>query len=339
MPVLLDSSRTLAPPPVEDVTRRDLLRGAGALGAGWVLAACAATPSDDPIAADSRRVEHPLGTAEVPTSPQRVVAVTGTVEVDALVAVGIVPVAAAELETGLGFGQQVADALEGTVMLGTRREIDIEAVAAQEPDLIIGTEGWLTDVYEQLSQVAPTVAVDDAAGWRDVTRQVADAVGRTERGEDVIAEVDERIDALAGRSGDAAEGLSYTLMASFIADGEYGLYHLPDDVDALLQRLGMRRTDEQLRLLAQESYAPISTEQVDLIDTDAIFLFAYSDDDSQAQVEATLADPLFSALPAAQADRVFVVDFDHWYFVTPQAVAQILDDLEQDVLPRLTGAT
>lgn len=194
MPVLLDSSRTPAPPPVEDVTRRDLLRGAGALGAARMLTACVAPPSSDPIAADSRRVEHPLGTAEVPTSPQRVVAVTGTVEVDALVAVGIVPVAAAELETGVGFGQQVADALEGAVMLGTRREIDIEAVAAQEPDLIIGTEGWL-------------------------------------------------------------------------------------------------------------------------------------------------ADPLFSALPAAQADRVFVVDSDHWYFVTPQAVAQILDDLEQDVLPRLTGAT
>jgi len=65
-----------APPPIDDITRRDLLRGVGALSAGWALAGCADDGGDDAAgtdAGDSRLVEHPLGSTRIPRRPQRVV--------------------------------------------------------------------------------------------------------------------------------------------------------------------------------------------------------------------------------------------------------------------------
>jgi iron complex transport system substrate-binding protein len=325
---------------VDAATRREFI---AVLAAAGLLTACGDGDDDgmgEPsgTAGGTRTVAHLLGESEVPVPPTRVVAVTGTVELDTLVALGVIPVAAAELESGVGFSGQVADRLDGTVMLGTRRDINLEAVAAQEPDLIVGTVGWLTDLYPELSGIAPTVPIDDSTGWRDVTRQVAEAVGHRERAEAVVAAVDERIDDLAAAVGDGVAGLTYTLMVSFASAGEYGLYHLPEDVDALLQRLGMVRPQQQLDLFPPgEYYAAISLEQVDVLDTDVILLFAYDDAESAAEVAAARRDPLFASLPASQAGRVLVVDSDHWYFATPQAIEQVVADLEQTILPAIRG--
>jgi iron complex transport system substrate-binding protein len=331
------SGRVSAPREVLDAaTRREFI---AVLAATGLLTACGDSADTDGGAtsvAGTRAVIHPLGETEVPVAPTRVVAATGTVELDVLVALGITPVAAAELETGVGFSSQVADQLDGTVMLGTRRDINLEAIAAQQPDLILGTIGWLQDLYPELSGIAPTVPIDDSQGWRDVTRQVAEAVGRQERAEEVVAAVDGRVDGLVAAVGGDLQGLTYTLMVSFASAGEYGLYRLPDDVDALLQRLGMVRPQQQLDLFGpDEYYAAMSLEQVDIIDTDVIFLFAYDDAESAAEVDAARQNPLFASLSAAQADRVFVVDSDHWYFATPQAIEQVVVDLQESVLPTL----
>lgn len=143
------------------------------------------------------------------------------------------------------------------------------------------------------------------------------------------------MDAVDGR----LDGLTYTLMISFATSGEYGVYRLPDDVDAILQRLGIVRPARQLELFAaDEYYAAISTEQVEIIDTDTIFLFGYADPDSRTEIDAARSNPLFAQLPAARSGLVFEVDSDHWYFATPQAIEQILAELEQDIVPAILTA-
>lgn len=140
---LLDRPAPYVPAIVDDATRRQFLAGIAAAG---LLAACGsneeAGTSQGADAPATRSVDHALGTTEVPVEPQRVVAVTGTEELDALVALGVVPVAAAELELGVGFSEQADPFLGDVAMLPTRREINVEEVATHRPDLIIGTVGW-----------------------------------------------------------------------------------------------------------------------------------------------------------------------------------------------------
>jgi iron complex transport system substrate-binding protein len=298
----------------------------------------APAPTSAPAATgETRTITHPLGVAEVPVDPQRVVAVTGTTEVDALVELGVIPIAAAELEAGLGFSAQAAPALDGVTMLPTRREINLELVALQKPDLILGTEGWLGDIYPELSAIAPTVAIDNSTDWKGVLRQVATTVGRQNAAEARIAEVDAAIAALVERNRTATDGLTYTLMKPFPADGEYGLYRL-SDIDPILQQFGMVRPQTQLDLFDDgSSYAGISTEQVELLNTDIIFLFSYGIAEDETAIQTTLSDPLFARLRAVENGNVFVVNSAHWYFSSSLAVEQVMDDLEQTILPHIVG--
>lgn len=335
------SQTTLAPSPlrIDDATRREVLRGLGLLGAGWVLVACG-TAEDAPPAAATRRVDHPLGFAEVPVDAQRIIALTGTEELDALAALGVAPIAAAELEQGIGFSPGAARLLGDSevTMLGTRREIDLEVVAAQRPDLILGTEGWLAEVYDQLSAIAPTVSIDGYTGAAQILRDVAAALGRGDAAEEAIAAVEADVDGLVEAADEALEGLTYCLVKPFPEDGEYGLYQLPD-IDDILQRLGMTRREAQMALFTDDSgYAAISTEQVDIIDTDVVLLFGYDEPADAAAIQTMLADPLFARLPAAQRGTVFSVDSASWYFYSVLAVSEVVADLQDRIIPAVRDA-
>lgn len=65
-------------------------------------------------------------------------------------------------------------------------EVNLEAVAALKPDLIIGTE-LQGIVYDKLANIAPTVILQRGtnSNWRQRFRDLAIAVGREQEGQDV----------------------------------------------------------------------------------------------------------------------------------------------------------
>lgn len=159
----------------------------------------AATETETESSAFPATIEHKFGETEVTAAPERVV-VVGLVEQDALLALGIVPVATtkwfgeapgfifpwAEDELGDGEVPEVLDATNG---------IPVEEVAALAPDLIIGIYSGMTDKeYELLSKIAPTIAqpaeyVDYGVPWDEATQMVGDAVGRPDEAAQVIEDV------------------------------------------------------------------------------------------------------------------------------------------------------
>ncbi|MFC9896298.1 ABC transporter substrate-binding protein [Nocardia sp. NPDC127579] len=81
---------------------------------------------------------------------------------------------------------------QGTTQLPAGEELNIEAVAAAAPDLIIGGGQGITAVqaeklYDKLTVIAPTVLVPKTVtAWQDQLRQVAEAAGRSDRVEAMI---------------------------------------------------------------------------------------------------------------------------------------------------------
>ncbi|MGH8908254.1 MAG: ABC transporter substrate-binding protein [Egibacteraceae bacterium] len=105
-------------------------------------------------------IEHKYGATEIREEPRRVVSV-GLTEQDAILALGVKPVAVSEW-----FGEQpyatwpwATDLLGDAEPAVLRGELNFERIAGLRPDLILAIYSAITqDEYDTLSQIAPTVA-------------------------------------------------------------------------------------------------------------------------------------------------------------------------------------
>src|SRR5690606_14608114 len=121
--------------------------------------------------AATRVVDTPLGEVEVPTDPQRIVVLWGAT-LSSVVQLGFEPVAAFGVEgDNSNLAPYVPDdyPLDTLEIVAAPREVNFEAVAAVDPDLILGGDvPHLVDSYDNLSAIAPTVLLtwDGTTSWR-----------------------------------------------------------------------------------------------------------------------------------------------------------------------------
>jgi iron complex transport system substrate-binding protein len=287
-----------------------------------------------------RTVEHALGTAEIPAAPQRIVAITGTAELDPLLLLGHPPVGAAVVDEELNdFSEHLNGLTDGIERMSSRRGINLEEVASHRPDLILGTVGWLGDFHNQLEEIAPTVAVDDSRPWQDVLRLVAQTVDEEEAAEAHIDEVDARVAALAEQHRDTLAGTTYTLLLPSRADGQNYVY-VNTDVNELLNGLGMRPTEQVLSdTPADQNYVEYSLEQTEPLASDLVLAYSYGDAEGDDDIAAFVDSPVNQSLPAVAGDRVVTVNSAWWYLTSAVGIERVLDELESDVIPLLEPAS
>ena len=152
----------------------------GALALTLVLA----TPT---VAQETRSFTAANGTFDIPVSPQRIVALNDQIVALPLYELGAPVVGSAGRTDADGnhFLRGGVDTLgidyanTDIAYVGGFNGLDVEAIAALQPDLIIG--GPYTDaaVAEQLQSVAPTLLIDNGAlGLVDTLRTLADVSGK-----------------------------------------------------------------------------------------------------------------------------------------------------------------
>jgi iron complex transport system substrate-binding protein len=261
-------------------------------------------------------IEHTFGTIEIPAEPQRIITI-GFSEQDSVLALGVIPVAVREW-----FGKQpnavwpwaqdeLGDA-EPEVLTMPFGELDFETIAALEPDLIIATHSGITaEEYETLSQIAPTVAQsgdypDFGMSWQEQTRVIGRALGRLERAEELIAEVEAHI-ADAAEAHPEFDGATIA-WASPSGDGQYWAVGTSTPPMQFLAALGFRLPDELAGVIGDLDSAEISSEQLGLLDTDVLIVQVSSEDERSAIEE----DPLYQQLDVASEGRtIFFVGQDN----------------------------
>src|SRR5919106_684828 len=148
-------------------------------------------------------IEHKYGSTTIESAPERVV-VAGLRDQDALLALGIVPVATTEWygeHPGAIFPwakDELGDAPVPTVLDDTDG-IEIEKVAAQRPDLILGIYAGIKEKeYEALSKIAPTVAQpkdepDYGSSWQEETLITGQAVGKPDEAQKLVDDTEKLI--------------------------------------------------------------------------------------------------------------------------------------------------
>ncbi len=147
-------------------------------------------------------IEHKYGSTTIDAEPTRVVSV-GFNDQDALLALGVIPIGIRDWYGEQPFAvwpwaqDELGDA-EPVVLSPNGAELNVEAVAALEPDLIVGIYSGMTESeYELLSTIAPTIAqpgeyIDYGTPWQDQTRIVGRAVGKAELAEDLVTSIEDR---------------------------------------------------------------------------------------------------------------------------------------------------
>ena len=314
-------------------------RGAVILALGMLLSACATTPAAPASAPTSapasgatasasagktRTITHAMGETAVPASPQRVV-VLDTGELDSAVALGIKPVGAVEAQAGAGFPTYLADALEGTEVVGTIGEPNLEKIAVLKPDLILSNKRRHEDIYQQLSQIAPTVFAENVGVvWRDNFLLDANALNKSAEAETILREYDERAANLGKQLSTPPSEIEVS-MVRFIPD-QIRLYQQGSFIGTVLRDVGFARPASQQ--LTDKTFVEGNKEQIADMDGDVLFLASYGAAEKTG-LAAFKDDPLFKQLSAVQQGKAFEVSDDHWMLgIGVVAANRVLDDLE-----------
>lgn len=285
--------------PATPLLRRAALK---LLAAGTAIALIGSGP------VSAREITDAMGVTELPDNPQRVVVLTseGT---EALLALGITPVGAATSVGGDPWWPHITEQMGDAVSLGTESAINLELLAALQPDLILGNKMRHEEIYPQLSTIAPTVLSERLRGdWKENFRLYAEATGRADKGQEVIANYDARIADLREKLGDRTQ--EEISMIRFLA-GQIRIYQLDSFSGVILKDLGFHRPAIQN---VEEFAIRTGKESILDMDGDRIFYFTFETGNGEANtVEAeALADPLWQSLGAVKAGNVHKVDDGIW---------------------------
>ena len=307
-----------------------------ALAVPLVLAACAApasSPTADAAAPSSstaagdfpRTITHAAGETTIPAQPERVV-VLDTGELDSMVALGIVPVGAVRAPVEDGLLDYLAPEVEGTTeLVGTIDEPNLEQIAALEPDLILSSMLRHEDIYDELSQIAPTVFTETVGVvWKENLAVHAEAVGMEEQAARLLADYEERAAQLAETLEADLGELPEVSVVRFLP-GETRLYQKANFIGTVLQDTGLRRPESQD---VDDFALVISEEQIEQADGDVIFVTWYGPAEETTQ-SAFTENPLWDTLSAVEAGRVYEVPDDTWMLgIGIGAAGIVLDELE-----------
>ncbi|TCJ13059.1 iron-siderophore ABC transporter substrate-binding protein [Rubrobacter taiwanensis] len=295
--------------------------------AAALLAACGgAGDTGGGGSGEARTVQHAMGETEVPERPERVV-VLDTGELDSAITLGVTPVGAVEAVEGLGYPSYLDEHTQGVENVGTIEEPNLERIAALEPDLILSSKLRHEAIYDELSQIAPTVFTETTGvTWKENFEVHAEALGREEEAERVVSEYEARMREFREALGEDPPEVS---VVRFLP-GDTRIYQKESFIGTVLEDAGLPRPEAQ----DVEDFAMlnVSREAIPEMGGDVIFYTVYGPEDETTLDEIT-SDPLWRQLEAVREGRAYRVSDDLWMLGIGYTAANgVIDDLERYIL-------
>jgi iron complex transport system substrate-binding protein len=303
------------------------------LAAALPLASCGGGSSEDSggsTTSDSRTIEHAMGETEVSGTPERVV-VLDTGELDSAMTLGVKPVGAVEAVEGLGYPSY----LEGTEEIenvGTIEEPNLEKIATLNPDLILSSKLRHEQIYDQLSQIAPTVFTETTGvTWKENFEVHAEALNRVEEGNIVKKEYRDRVDQFRQAIGENPPEVS---VVRFLP-GDTRIYQKESFIGTVLEDAGLPRPPSQD--VDEFAIMNASAELIPKMGGDVVFVTTYGPEEESTKQKIT-GDPLWRKLDAIEQGRVYEVSDDLWMLGIGYTAANgVVDDLTKNLIRERTG--
>lgn len=303
------------------VTRRAFLGGTVGVAAVALLAACS---GDEEDADDST-----ASSTDSDAQTTRVVALN-TGHLDHLLLLGIVPVGLAVAKSANGDPSGIPDYiydrfgesfdLDAIEQVGLRAEPDVEKIATLEPDLILSNDRADEALLTQLRGITTVVTTNGGSElWKEDLGILADAVGKREEADDLLAAYEKNASDWAdNRGNDAVVSLVRGRNDEYILTGPSSLS------GSVVEDAGLRRPDGQR--FSDTANHDLSVENTDQLDADYLF---YSFDGG---AESLTDSASWRNLEVAKDGNAYAVDMDAWFLNASLVAAQyILDDLKDRI--------
>lgn len=219
--------------------------------------------------------EHRFGTSAVEARPERVVSLDYGGQ-DDLLALGVVPVGQRFWygDYPLGTWPWAREALGDATFAMLEGDLNVEQVAALDPDLILAQYSGITEEqYALLSQIAPVIAAaaeydDYSTPWDVRIRTMARAVGQSEEAEERVGAIEAR---LAQVAADHPEWQGLTAaVVTYWNDGP-SAYTSEDPRAQILAQMGFATPPAIDEAASDDTfYVAFSNEDVSAFDADVV---------------------------------------------------------------------
>ncbi|WP_404450674.1 helical backbone metal receptor [Virgibacillus necropolis] len=259
----------------------------------------------DDASGETITVKHEMGETEVPANPKKIVALEFSY-VDALAALGISPVGIADDNDESRIIEPIRKKIDDYTSVGTRKQPSMEIISSLKPDLIIADLQRHKDVYEQLSDIAPTIMLTSlSADYNQILEgfeKIAYAVGKEEKGKEVLESHKKRMEEIKAK---VPENEDRTVLPAVVtADGFYA-HNMASYTGSLLESIGLKNAIQD----GSDRYNKINLEQVVKFNPDVFFFMQAGE---ETIVDQWKDNPLWQNINAVKSDQVYTVDRNTW---------------------------
>ncbi|OQM81234.1 ABC transporter substrate-binding protein [Rhodococcus sp. 66b] len=300
---------------------RVIAAAAVAVVGAMAVTGCSSSSADSEPT-DVRTVASAYGDIEVPASPERVVAASYDTPWQ-LMSLGVKPAAVQDYGKWISeFTPEQQAFVDGLPTIGPYGEMNFEAIAAADPDIIVGDADEVDQAaFDRLSGIAPTVIVkgESRGDWKTITTEIAEAIGKTDVLESTRTAYEENLELVRGEYADVIANNKWIHISLGDAPGAFSVQQPTGAIGNLVvNELGLAYGPGVPTNYTDAGYESYPMEQLaDIMNGVTVVLYPLNADGStNAAVQAVLDDNFFTRLPAAQAGHVFGLQSSVTDFVT-----------------------
>ncbi|WP_243385610.1 ABC transporter substrate-binding protein [Bacillus kexueae] len=268
-----------------------------------------ASSTEEEGTSDVRTVTHAMGETTIEGTPETIVTLYQGAT-DAAVALGVKPVGVVESWVEQPIYNYLKDDLEGVTIVGLETQPNLEEIAKLNPDLIIASKLRHEEIYDQLSQIAPTVAHETVFEFKGTVELMGQALNKEAEANQLISDWENRVADFQTKV-EEKMGDEWPLEVSVLNFREdHARIYATGFAGTILDELGFERpqsqqTDEAVIKLTDK-------ESISQMNADVFYMFMSDNDAVKKTYEEWTSHPLWSNLDAVKSENVYTVDEVTW---------------------------
>ncbi|GGE56502.1 Fe(3+)-citrate-binding protein YfmC [Pullulanibacillus camelliae] len=271
---------------------------------------------------NTRTITHLMGKTKIKGTPKRVVTLEFGLT-DAVVSLGVSPVGVADDGKPDNIAQEVRDKMKDYKSVGSRAEPNLEVIRTLHPDLIIGDSSRDTNIYKQLSDIAPTIILPSNDGtYQDAIKDqlvIGKALNKEKKAQAFVAKHKEKVAALKKKV-----PKNTSILIAQVTDKDINARASTYFQPGLMQAIGFKYA---LKGSSTETIKKLTMEQLLQINPDILVIT------KPKLIPVWEKNPLWKDLKAVKNHRVYGVSHTTWSFRRSLSGAnQVLDETEQNIL-------
>lgn len=274
-----------------------------------------------------REITHAMGTTEITGTPERVVTLFQGAT-DTAVALGVKPAGIVESWLEQPIYEYLRNDLEGTPIVGLETQPNLEEIAKLKPDLIVASKIRSEEIYDQLSQIAPTVMTDNVYTFKDTVELMGQAMNKEEKANELISAWDTRVSDFKGKIEEKlGDQWPFSVSILNFREDHARIYVTDSFAGLVLSELGFARPESQQGF--DEPVVKLTDkESIPQMNADVFYMFMNDEEAVQKNFEEWTNHPLWKNLDAVKADQVYRVDEIIWNMGGGMLAANLmLDDI------------